>query len=301
MISEHQVKLEYTSGLREIDSFSHALIIFFMHQLSFNAESDLVRRPRRRVNSLSFGGSMSTRRAEFLAGVKATIPLLIGAFPFGVIFGALSINAGISPLGTVALSLFVFAGSAQFIGVGLVAGGASIPVIVLTTFVVNLRHALYSATLAPYVKHLSQRWLLPLGYMLTDEAFVTAVTHYAEAGDSTLKHWYFLGSELVLFICWQIFTLIGIVAGSQIKDANNWGLDFALYVTFTGMLVPLVKNRPTLAAVVVAALTAVLTNTMPNKIGLLIATLAGVAAGVIVEARFGVETEPLVAPEESVL
>ncbi len=242
---------------------------------------------------------MSERRAEFLAGVKATIPLVIGALPFGIIFGALSISAGISPVGTMALSLFVFAGSAQFIGVGLVAGGASIPVIVLTTFVVNLRHALYSATLAPHVKHLPQRWLLPFGFMLTDEAFVIASTHYAEPGDPTHRHWYFLGSELMLYVCWQTFTVIGIIAGTQIKDAANWGLDFAMSVTFIGMLVPLMKNRPVLAAVVTAAITAVLTNSLPNKIGLIIAALAGVVAGMIVEARMGVPTKPLIVPEES--
>ena len=241
---------------------------------------------------------MSERRAEFLAGVKATIPLVIGALPFGIIFGALAISAGISPVGTMAMSLFVFAGSAQFIGVGLVAGGASIPVIVLTTFVVNLRHALYSATLAPYVKHLPQRWLLPLGFMLTDEAFVTASTHYAEPGDPTHQA--------------LVFSRLGAAALRLLADFHRdrhyrrdadhgrrqLGLDFAMSVTFIGMLVPLMKNRPVLAAVVVAAIVAVLTNPLPNKIGLIIAALAGVAAGMIVEARMGVPTETLVAPEE---
>src|SRR5215213_6522088 len=115
---------------------------------------------------------MSTPRAEFLAGAKAMIPLVIGGMPFDIIFGALAITKGISIPATMAMSLFVFAGSAQFIAVGLVGAGASIPIIILTTFIVNLRHALYSATLAPFVKHLPQRWLLPLAYTLTDESFV---------------------------------------------------------------------------------------------------------------------------------
>lgn len=227
---------------------------------------------------------LSPARAEFIGGVKATIPLVIGAFPFGVIFGALAITNGISVAGTIAMSLFVFAGSAEFIGVGLVAQGASIPIIVLTTFVVNVRHALYSATLAPYVKHLPQRWLLPLGYFLTDEAFVTASAHYFQPGDPTDKHWYFLGSELLLFVCWQIFTWIGIFAGTHLQGATQLGLDFALSVTFIGMLVPLLKSRPVLATVVVAGVTAVLVNPLPNKLGLIVAALAGVAAGVIFEA-----------------
>ncbi len=240
---------------------------------------------------------MSERRAEFLGGVKATIPLDIGGLPFGIIFGALAISAGLSPAATLAMSLFVFAGSAQFVAVGLVAGGASIPVIVLTTLVVNLRHTLYSATLAPYVKHLPQRWLLPLGFMLTDEAFVVSSTHYAEPSDPTHKHWYFMGSALAMYVGWQIFTAIGIVAGSMIADPNHLGLDFAMSVTFIGMLVPLIKTRPVLAAVLVASVVAVITNPLPNKIGLIIAALCGVAAGVIAEGR--AQSEPVSEPEEA--
>lgn len=238
---------------------------------------------------------MSTPRAEFLAGMKATIPLVIGAVPFGLIFGALSITSGISVLGTMALSVFVFAGSAQFIGVGLVAAGASIPVIVLTTFVVNLRHALYSATLAPYVKHLPQRWLLPLAYMLTDESFVTASTHYAAPGDLTHKHWYYLASNVILFGFWQLATWGGIFAGTVIPDPTRLGLDFAMSATFIGMMVPLIKTRPVLAAVVVASVVAVLTFSMPNKIGLIIAALSGVVAGVITESRYP-DPQPAPAP-----
>lgn len=229
---------------------------------------------------------MSSPRAEFLAGFKATIPLIVGAVPFGIIFGALSITSGVSVPGTMALSVFVFAGSAQFIGVGLVAAGVSIPVIILTSFVVNLRHALYSATLAPYVRHLPQRWLLPLAYMLTDESFVISSAHYTQPGDQTHRHWYFLASNLSIFVFWQVSTWVGIFAGSRIPDPTRFGLDFALIVTFIGMLVPSIKTRPILAAVVVASVVAVLTFTMPNKIGLIIAALAGIAAGVITESRY---------------
>ncbi len=240
---------------------------------------------------------MSSRRTEFVNGAKATIPLVIGALPFGIIFGALAIITGLSVPATMAMSIFVFAGSAQFIALGLIAGEASIPVIVLATFVVNLRHALYSATLAPHVKRLPQRWLLPLGYMLTDEAFVIAISHYNEPDDPTYKHWYFLGSELSMFVSWQIFTWIGIFAGSHIPDPGRFGLDFAMSVTFIGMLVPMVKNRPVLAAVIVAGVVAVLTNPLPYKIGLIIAALAGVATGMIVESM---QPAPEFAPEESV-
>ena len=239
---------------------------------------------------------MASPRAEFIAGIRDMLPLEIGGAPFAIIFGALSVSSGVSVAGTMALSLFVFAGSAQFIAVGLIAAGASIPVIILTTFIVNLRHALYSATLAPYVRHLPQRWLIPLGAMLTDESFVFTSLHYSAPGDITYKHWYFLGANLAMYVPWQIFTWVGIFAGTRIPDPTRLGLDFAMIVTFGAMLVPLVKSRPVLAAVVVAGIVSVITFPLPNNIGLLVAALSGVAAGVIAEARLG-EPEAVEAQE----
>ncbi|MCC7448840.1 MAG: AzlC family ABC transporter permease [Anaerolineae bacterium] len=228
----------------------------------------------------------ATRRAEFWAGVKDTFPLVVGAIPFGLIFGAVAVTSGLSPAAAQGMSLFVFAGSAQFIGAGLVAGGASIPVIVLTTFIVNLRHALYSASLAPHMKHLPQRWLIPLGFWLTDETFAVVIQRYNQPDDSPYKHWYFFGSDLFMYVNWNICTLIGLLAGRAIPDASKLGLDFAMVVTFIGIVVPLVKNRPMLVSVIVAGLTAVITNPLPNKLGLMIAALAGVAAGFISESRY---------------
>ena len=224
-----------------------------------------------------------TPHSEFLAGFKATIPLEIGAIPFGIIFGALAVTSGLTPGAAMAMSLFVFAGSSQFIAAGLVASGTGIGIIVLTTFIVNLRHALYSITLAPHMKHLSQKWLLPLGFWLTDESFVVAANRYAQTDESPHKHWFFLGSEVFMYTNWQLCTLIGIVAGQAIPDPLSWGLDFAMVVTFLGMVVPMVKNRATLAAVVVSATVAVVGNGLPNKMGLILAALSGVGAGLVIE------------------
>jgi predicted branched-subunit amino acid permease len=135
--------------------------------------------------------------------------------------------------------------------------------------------------------------------MLTDESFVIASTHYNEPGDLTYKHWYFLGANLSMFISWQIFTWIGIFAGTLIPDPARFGLDFAMSVTFIGMLVPLLKSRPVVAAVVVAGVVAMLTYTMPNMLGLMIAALAGVATGVIIEAMTGEQPSSSVTPEEA--
>ncbi|MBZ0282853.1 MAG: AzlC family ABC transporter permease [Anaerolineae bacterium] len=227
---------------------------------------------------------MVTRRQEFLAGLRDTLPLVIGAVPFAIIFGALAVSNGISPIGAMGMSVFVFAGSAQFIAAGMVAQGVGVLVIIVTTLVVNLRHALYSATLAPHVKKLSQRWMLPLAFWLTDETFVVVVARYNKPDHSPYKHWYYFGSAVTMYINWQVWTLVGIVAGQSIPDMRSWGLDFALYVTFIGMLIPLIKNRPMVVATVAAGLSAVAFYNLPNKLGLFAAAVVGVIAGMIAEA-----------------
>ncbi len=227
----------------------------------------------------------ATRRGEFWAGVQATLPLIVGAIPFAIIFGALAATAGLSPLGTMAMSVFVFAGAAQFIGVNLLAAGTSAALIILTTLVVNLRHVLYAVTLAPYLKHLPQRWLLPLAFWLTDETFAVVVTRYRRPDPSPYKHWYHLGSAVAMYSNWLACTLIGLLLGRQIADPQSWGLDFAMIVTFIGLLVPSIRTRPVLVAVAVAGFCAVLTYSWPNKLGLIATALLGVAAGVWAETR----------------
>jgi hypothetical protein len=111
------------------------------------------------------------RKQEFLSGVRDTLPLLLGALPFGLIYGAVAATSGLSLAAAIAMSALVFAGSSQFIAIGLVAAQTPVAIIVLTTLIVNLRHMLYSATLLPYLKDLPQRWRIPLAFWLTDETF----------------------------------------------------------------------------------------------------------------------------------
>jgi 4-azaleucine resistance transporter AzlC len=220
---------------------------------------------------------------EFRAGARATLPLIVGAIPFGIIFGAVAVNSGLSVWTTAALSLFVFAGASQFVAAGLVASGAGLLVIVLTTFVVNLRHSLYALTLAPFVKGLPQRWLLPLGFTLTDETFLVAVERYQAPDASPWKHWYQAGSAVPMYLNWQLCTWIGIAAGRALPNPGGWGLDFALVITFIGMLIPGLRTRPMIVCAVAAGAAAVLLGGLPNRLGLLAATIAGVAAGMAAE------------------
>ncbi len=227
-----------------------------------------------------------SRQQEFLDGMRATIPLIIGAMPFGIIFGALAVTEwGLSPAGAQGMSLFVFAGSSQFIAGGLVGQGVGTILIVLTTFMVNVRHALYSASLAPYMKHLPQTWLLPLGFWLTDETYAVVIQRYNSAQKTQYTHWFYFGSAILMYANWQLCTLIGIITGQSIDNAASLGLDFAMVVTFTGIIVPMIRNRPMLISALVAGICAVLFHGMPNQMGLFIAGITGIAAGYIAESN----------------
>ena len=110
--------------------------------------------------------------------MRAELPILAGVIPFGLIFGVVATGAGIPPLAAQGFSLIIFAGSAQFIAAQLVSQSAPLLVILATIFIVNLRHALYSASVAPYFKPLSRPWKIALAWLLTDEAYVIGVQRY---------------------------------------------------------------------------------------------------------------------------
>lgn len=226
---------------------------------------------------------MTEQMKNFWAGVRAEIPLLIGVFPFGMIYGALALNAGLSPAVAQGMSSIVFAGSAQFITTQLVHEAAPGFVIVLTIAVVNLRHMLYSASLAPYLAALSTRWKMLLSYLLTDEAYAPTIIHYEKTGVTPYAHWFLLGAGMSLWINWQISTALGIFLGAAIPE--SWSLDFALPLTFIAMLVPVLKDRPAIAAALSAGVAALIAFPLPYKLGLILAALVGILVGTLLEER----------------
>src|SRR6202043_3549798 len=136
-----------------------------------------------------------------------------------------AISAGIPQSIAQAMSAVVFAGSAQFVIVQLIGSGTPSPVVILTAFIVNIRHMLYSASLSPYTRKLHPLWKWLLAYLLTDEAYAVTILRYQQDGDDAQKHWYFLGAGLALWTTWQLSTAAGIFLGGQIPA--SWSLDFA--------------------------------------------------------------------------
>ncbi len=217
------------------------------------------------------------KRKEFLNGFRDELPILLGVAPFGMIYGVLATGAGLSNLDSQAMSSVIFAGSAQFMLVQLLNLGMPTIMMILTGFIINLRHALYSASVAPYTRHLSPLWKLLLSYLLVDEAYAVVVMHYKQPNDNGYRHWYFLGAGITLWSCWQLSTAAGIFLGAQVPA--DWGLDFTLALTFIALAVPAIDDRPSLLAALSAGVTAVLARNLPYKLGLMAAALVGILVG----------------------
>ena len=221
---------------------------------------------------------MSTAKSEFLHGFKDELPILVGVIPFGMIYGILALSAGLSKAEAQAMSIIVFAGSAQFMLVQLAGIGTPALVMIVTGFVINLRHALYSASVAPHMQKLNPLWKAILAYLLTDEAYAVAITRYYKKDQSSCKHWYFLGAGLALWASWQISTAVGVFLGTQVPP--GWSLDFTLALTFIALLIPTLKDRSGVLAAISAGTVAILTAGLPYKLNLIVAAVVGIILGV---------------------
>lgn len=173
--------------------------------------------------------------AELLRGVKDSGPILLGIIPFGITCGVMGLTAGLTPGETLLMSAMVFAGSAQFIGITMLGAGiTSLGMIVFTTLLVNIRHLLMGASLAPHMMELSRLKQAGLSFLLTDEAYAITVSRMQKAEYSAE---YQTGASLALYVVWFVSTAVGVAAGSYIPDPLAWGLDFAMPCDLYGAIV----------------------------------------------------------------
>lgn len=225
---------------------------------------------------------MPSWRSALFAGITAEMPLLLGVVPFGLIYGVLALQGGLPPAAAFAMSSIVFAGSAQFVGAQLFAAGAPGGLILSTTAILNLRHILYSASVAPYLKPLRPAWKWLLAYLLTDEAFAVVSTRFRQGPiDDVFVRWYFLGAGLTLWLSWQISTALGIALGTQVPPA--WSLDFALPLTFLALIIPALTDRASIASALAAGVVAVSAHLIPLRLGLILGAAIGIVVGITFE------------------
>lgn len=220
---------------------------------------------------------------RFVEGVKAVSPILFGVAPFGLIVGVTIAAGDVDNWVGWSTSWLVFAGAAQIALIELLNSEALAVVAIATPLVINLRHAMYSAAMAPPFSQLSSLDRLWLPYLLTDQAFAISASRYEPDSDPTTVKYFYLGTGVTLWVAWQIVTMVGIVVGAQLPAA--WSLDFTIALVFLGLLVPAVASRPALVAAVVGGVVAVLSLELPNGTGIIAASVAGVAAGSIADWR----------------
>lgn len=221
---------------------------------------------------------------EFWAGMTHTLPFVLGAIPFGVSYGILSVQAGLSIVETQLMSIIVFAGAAQFMALGMIQAGVSAPLIIMSTFLINLRHMVMGLSLSPYLAKTGPWWHRVLAFGMTDESYIASITHYRKNPPEQADPFFALGSSTLLFTGWQLMTIAGTLTGSSIANPLDWGLDFAMPATFLVMLLAQITSQ---RLVIVAATSGVVGTLsylyIPGKWYIIIATLAACLVGLALE------------------
>lgn len=233
------------------------------------------------------------RRRAFRRGLKAIAPATIATGIWGLVTGVAMVKLGLSPLEAIAMSLLVFAGSAQLAALPLIAADAPVWVTLLAAAVVNLRFVIFSAAMQPVFARFTLGRRLLLGYLTTDIGFAIFSSRYADQPaqqrGSPEQIWFFLGMAAASWVSWQGMSIVGILLAAQVP--GEWGLDFAAIVALIALTIPMINGRPALIGAVTAGLVAVAAAGLPLRLGLVAAVVAGIAAAM--------GTELLLARQES--
>jgi 4-azaleucine resistance transporter AzlC len=215
------------------------------------------------------------------------------ALGFGFVYGLSAREAGFSPIEAIAMSLIVFGGASQFAAVGYVASGLAWPAIVLLTGLLNARHLLYSAALAPWLRDVPFARRAVAAHLLTDESFALSVAHFRRVG-RTDEWGYWIAAIASTAIPWNLATAAGVMLGGQIPDPSRFGVDIIFPAAMIGLSVGLITGRRELVAAVVGAGVGVVVALLSSPaVGIVAGGLVGPAVGLLVPAATAHETAPL--------
>jgi 4-azaleucine resistance transporter AzlC len=211
--------------------------------------------------------------------------IALSAGGFGFVYGLSARDAGFSPIEAMAMSTLVFAGAAQFAAVGYVASGLAWPGIILLTALLNARHILYSAALAPWLRDIPRPRRALMAHLLTDEAFALTIAHFERLRRAD-ERGYWVAAILSTFIPWNLATFAGVTVGAQIPDPTRFGLDVVFPAAMTGLAVGLVTGRRELVAALGGAILAVGFSLLAGPgVGVIVGGLGGPLLGMTVPRR----------------
>ncbi|UWR27042.1 AzlC family ABC transporter permease [Sulfitobacter sp. S223] len=221
----------------------------------------------------------TTRKSPYRQGIIDSSPFILVIIPFSTLFGVLATEAGLNVFETMAFSVVVIAGAAQFTALQLLQENVPTAIVLISALAVNLRMAMYSASLTPYIGSapLWQRALC--AYLTVDQSYVVGVAKFEREPDMTVAQRvnYFLGAVTPIVPLWYLFTLAGAMLGAQVPD--SWALDFAIPITFLAMIAPMFRTAAHVMAALVAVIVGLLAAGVPYSLGLIIAGIAGMMAG----------------------
>ena len=221
-----------------------------------------------------------TKFSEFKNGCLQEIPLQLGVFPFGIAYGILGIEVGLTNIQTYLLSIIIFAGVSQIVFAQLFSTFTPSFIIVGTIGIVNLRHILYGVSLSSYLKKLSLKWRVILSYLITDEAFAISYKRFSEEKKTKYMHFHLLGSGITLWISWQISTLIGIFIGPSIPISLN--LEYVIPLSFIAIVVVSINTKIKLIVFIVSALLSILLRDLPWNLWIITSALISIIIGVLI-------------------
>jgi 4-azaleucine resistance transporter AzlC len=217
--------------------------------------------------------------------------IAVSAASFGFVYGLAAQGVGLSPLEAMAMSLIVFAGAAQFAAIGYIASGLAWPAIVLLTALLNARHLLYSAALAPWLREVPLIRRAVMAHLLTDEAFALSIAHFTRVGRMD-ERGYWIAAVGATWLPWNIATLAGVLVGREIPSPEHFGLDVVFPAAMVGLAAGLLAGRRDVTAAVVGALVGVVVGlASAPSIGIIAGGLLGPLAGLLVPAAPG-QTQP---------
>ena len=213
----------------------------------------------------------------FKQGVLQELPLQLGVFPFGIIYGVMAIESGLTFLQALLMSSIIFGGASQIAFVQLLSNSTPYGVIVTTVGAINSRHLLYSISMVEYLNKLSLSWRVMLAYLLTDEAYAVSIRKFINHSHNSILHYHLLGSGITLFVSWQISTLFGVWLGNDLPEFLD--LQFIIPLTFIAIIIPIIKSKSTLITVISSGISALIFKNLDINFWIILSGLTGILAG----------------------
>jgi 4-azaleucine resistance transporter AzlC len=217
-------------------------------------------------------------------GFLDVIPLTIPVIPFGIIYGVIAIEIGLSPLVAFCMSFIIFAGSSQIAFAQLFSAGASPLIMISSVAVINSRHFLYGAVLSQYLNKLNCYWKILLCYLMTDQAFSVSLLYFKKNYKKKNAHFHMLGSGFTLWLLWQLSTLAGIILGNIVPE--QLGLTFAIPLTFLSLIISELRKKNHLIVIAVSGLASLVLYDFPFKIYIIVSAFLALGVSYILITKF---------------